>query len=95
MKSNLNKKLSKYKVSKCIFEYKILSEKEVIDILKERQYVEKDDFWENGFVRVYLLRDFIQITHSIIKNSNGVKCFYDNNTFKEFLRYFEYKMKRL
>jgi len=93
-KPHLYKRLSKYNVSKVILEYKELSEKQVEEILKQRQYSMKDDFWDNGFVQVRLLKNCIQISHSIIKNSEGVKCFYEKDLFVEFLRYFEYKMKR-
>lgn len=93
-KSFLSKKLSKYKVSKVVLEMPIISKKDVLKILQQRGYVEHDNYWLNAFIKVTVLDSFIQIEHTISKENNGVKCFYDKDILLEFLRYFEYKFKR-
>lgn len=94
MKSHLTKRLSKYKVSKVIFECKLLNHKEVCKILHKRGYIEQEDHWRNAFVKVTLFPSFILVEHTISKEDSGVKCVYEKDYFLEFLRYFEYKFKR-
>lgn len=91
----LYKRLSKYKVSKCILELKLKSEKEIIEILHKRGYIEeKLNQYRNGFVKVSLVGFYILIEHTISKEDFGVRCLYEEDVLLEYLRYFEYKMKR-
>lgn len=88
-KPYLYKRLSKYKVSKCIIEFPICNKKDIENILKSRQYVQHNNCWKLGFVKVIILDSYIQIEHDIQNHKAGVKVFYEKDILIEFLRYFE------
>ena len=91
----LTKRLSKYKIKKCIIDLSEDSKKELYSLLKRRGYVEKavggELCFQNGFVQVFILDFFVLIKHDIgNSNQKGVRCFdSDTSTIKEFLNYFE------
>ncbi len=94
-KPALNKRLSKYKIKKCLIDCSFLGKKEIEEILKKRQYVQHTEYWINGFVKVYILNTsaLISIDHPINK-SNGVRFFFEKTIFIETLQYFENRLNK-
>lgn len=70
-------------------ECSVMTESDVIAALRWRQYVDKGDYWENGFVRVYVNQTCITIRHAYPKNNKGVKAIYEKQSFHASLHYME------